>query len=463
MIEVEGLVVADGTLADFAAGGEVDAEPLGERIAELAAHIHAATYELLRMIAEFDRSGEWGAMGCVSTAHFLNWRIGLDLVTARQKVRVALALESLPVISDAFRLGQLSYSKVRALCRIASAGNEESLVILAKASTASQLEKFVRGYRKADTESENGCANERHAERYLRYFTDDDGMLVVQARLAPEEGARFVKAIELGESILDSAESSSEQYSDVEASKGSGVPQPTDSQSRKADALALVLETALQSEERKLGGGDRHQVVVHVDAEVLANGDEDGRCQLENGQVLAPATLRRLGCDCGVVTMTHGESGEVLNVGRKTRTIPSAIRRALRHRQPGCAFPGCSHERYLHAHHVEHWADGGETSLDNLLHLCSFHHQLVHEGGFSVEFGEGTGDAGDAVFRGPDGAVVSPFSGDGVLGSVGAAVQRNREAGLNLAADTIPCWEGETFDCGWAVYLHLKHRDEDMN
>jgi len=450
MIEVEGLVVADGTLAEFAADGGVEAEPLGERIAELAAHIHAATYELLRMIAEFDRSGEWGAMGCVSTAHFLNWRIGLDLVTARQKVRVARALESLPAISDAFRLGQLSYSKVRALCRIATAGNDASLVTLAKASTASQLEKFVRGYRKADAGSENDRAKVQQEQRCLHYFTDDDGMLVVQARLTPDEGARFVKAIEMGESMLtdDSAESSA-------------VRQP-ESQSKKADALALVLETALQSEERKLGGGDRHQVVVHVDAEVLANGDEDGRCHLENGQALAPAMLRRLGCDCGVVTMTHGEDGEVLNVGRKTRTIPPAIRRALRHRQPGCAFPGCSHERYLHAHHVEHWADGGETSLDNLLHLCSFHHQLVHEGGFSVTLAE-EGEVGAAQFRTPDGTVVSTLASDEVMGSVGGTILRNRDAGLDLKAETIPCWEGETFDCGWAVYLHLKHRDDDVN
>jgi hypothetical protein len=135
---------------------------------------------------------------------------------------------------------------------------------------------------------------------------------------------------------------------------------------------------------------DRHQVVVHVDAETLRD-QAPGRCHIEHGPALPVETVRRLTCDASLVRITEDEDGEPLDVGRKTRTIPPAIRRALRSRDAGCCFPGCTYQRYLDAHHIEHWADGGQTKLKNLVTLCRTHHRLVHEGGIRVEALQGGG------------------------------------------------------------------------
>ena len=131
-------------------------------------------------------------------------------------------------------------------------------------------------------------------------------------------------------------------------------------------------------------GGDRHQVVVHIDEATLRKG-EAGRCEIDDGPAIPVETARRLSCDCSKVEITEDEQGEPLDVGRKTRTIPPAMRRALASRDKGCVFPGCNHKRYVDGHHIEHWADGGETKLSNLATLCRFHHRAVHEGGLKME------------------------------------------------------------------------------
>jgi hypothetical protein len=139
-------------------------------------------------------------------------------------------------------------------------------------------------------------------------------------------------------------------------------------------------------------GGDRHQLVVHLDG---------GRAELEGGPALCAATARRLACDASLVAIAES-GGEAIAVGRRTRTIPPSIRRALRSRDRGCRFPGCGAERFTDAHHIRHWADGGETSLRNLVLLCRHHHRLLHEHGFTVAERSG----GELVFRSPDGRIV---------------------------------------------------------
>jgi hypothetical protein len=158
--------------------------------------------------------------------------------------------------------------------------------------------------------------------------------------------------------------------------RGSAEPRATN-----ADALAAMAELALSGGSRS--GGERQQVVVHVDEGALAGGAEGG-CGLEDGPSIAPETARRLACDSSVVRVRERE-GETLSVGRKTRSIPPALRRALKRRDHGCRFPGCENRLFVDAHHIRHWAQGGETSLDNLVLLCRRHHRLVHEGGYAVE------------------------------------------------------------------------------
>jgi hypothetical protein len=153
---------------------------------------------------------------------------------------------------------------------------------------------------------------------------------------------------------------------------------------RRADALSLVAESFLAHGAIEAAGADRHQIVVHVAAETLRH-RAAGCCEIEHGPSLAAETARRLACDASVVALIEDEDGEPLNVGRKTRTISAPLRRMLNARDKGCRFPGCANTRYIDAHHVEHWANGGETKPSNLVSLCRFHHHAVHEGGIRIE------------------------------------------------------------------------------
>src|SRR5436309_13567455 len=168
-------------------------DALGSEICSLGAHIAAATCRWLLLIGEFDRRSGAGDWECRSTAHWLNWRCGVSLHTAREYVRVALRLAELPAVAEAFGRGELSYAKVRAITRIASSANEADLVELARAGTASHVDKVVRAFRRSVALNDES-AEARHAGRYARWFHDDDGSLVVQIRLAPEDGAALRSA-----------------------------------------------------------------------------------------------------------------------------------------------------------------------------------------------------------------------------------------------------------------------------
>jgi hypothetical protein len=310
-----------------------EVQAIGDRIATLAAHIHAATYRLLVLLREFD--DRHGCDGWVSCAQWLSWRTGISLEAAREKVRVARVLPELPRISAAFERGALSYSKVRAMTRIATPDTEELLLKIAVHGTAAQLERVVRGYRRAHP-GETDEANRDQEARYLATRRDERGNLVIEARLPAELGARFLQA-------LDAA---------VDASafprKRGGADNRTWGQ-RRTDALVLLADSALAAGLPGRRAADTHQIVVHVDAAVLESPAADGRSELEDGSRVSAETSRRLACDASVVTVREDENGEVLSVGRARRTVPPAIRRALRSRDPGCRFPGCNHEELQEA------------------------------------------------------------------------------------------------------------------
>ena len=310
---------------------EVDA--LGERIAELSARLQAATYHLLSMIREFDERSGW-ACGFRSCAHWLNWRTGIDLGAAREKVRVEHALGALPLLSAAMARGQVSFSKVRALTRVATPENEDELLIFAKAGTAAHVERVVRGWRRVDRLAEAELEQQRHAGRYLQLHTDEDGMVVVRGRLSPEAGAALRAAIDAAEIKL---------Y-DARREERAGARSPADAptaEQRRADAIGLVAESALAGGLDPGTTADRYQVVVHVDAESLPAGADAGASLLGDGSRVSAETSRRIACDAAVVVMRHAPDGSVLDVGRRTRTISTPLRRALARRDGGCQFPGC--------------------------------------------------------------------------------------------------------------------------
>ncbi len=341
---------------------------LSAQITELAGHLNAGTYRLLVLLAEFDRRQAWSDGALQSCAHWLNCQCGIDLGAAREKVRVAHALETLPKIADAMARGVLSYSKVRALTRVACPATEEALLMTALYGTASHVEKLVRYYRRAQEAAELSRAARQHLTRGLSCYHDEDGSLVLKGRLPAEVGDLLLKALEAAMKDVTPPDVSAE----------TSEPRPTMSVKR-ADALGVLAESFLQHGGEAMNGGDRHQIVVHVDVETLRE-STPGRCELEDGPALPAETARRLGCDASVITIVEDENGSPLDVGRKTRSIPPAIRRALKSRDRGCRFPGCPNTRYVDGHHIHHWAQGGETKLSNLVSLCRFHHRQVHEG-----------------------------------------------------------------------------------
>ena len=421
---------------------------LGDAIAELASRIQAATYQLLVLIHQFDEREGWG-QGFNSCAHWLNWRTGLAMGAGREKVRVARALAELPELSAAMRRGALSYSKARALTRIATPENETSLVDFARCATAAHVERLVRAWRRVDRIAAAEDERLRHATRHLDTWVDEDGMLVIRGRLSPEVGAVVQRALEAA------AERLYEETDDAGGATDSpaGQLEAVSAGQRRADAIGLLAESALSADLDCGSAGDRYQVVVHVDEAALRDDDGSGQSALEDGdgQYVPAGTSRRIACDAATVMMRHDRDGTVLDVGRKTRTIPPAIRRALTARDHRCRFPGCNC-RHCDAHHVQHWADGGVTRLDNLLMLCRRHHRTVHEEGFGVEL-QGNGDA---RFFWPDGR---PFpEAQPAPDWTGAPLApTNRDltaAGITIGADTAtPDWYGERLDLPWAIQV----------
>lgn len=382
-------------------------QKLGERIADLAASINAAEGRMMALLADFDRRGGWkDDFG--SCAEWLAWRTGTKIGPARERVRAARALEDLPRTAEALKRGRLSYAKVRAITRVATPESEEKLLEFARTASAARLEQRVRMWKQLSREGELTAEQVRHRNRALSVFVDGDGMYVVRGRLEPEVGAVLRRALEAaadalyrrgeraGEEVRQRGRVESRMGTEASARAGAkardATPKPTQ---RWADAVGLVAERALAaglgagSEEDTDESGtraERYQVVIHTEAATLAEEGEPGRSDLDGVRVAAE-TSRRMACDAAVVEMVHskpethgpGSGGPVLSVGRKTRTVPPHIRRALEERDRGCRLPGCA-SRFTEAHHVRHWADGGETRLSNLLLLCRRHHRAVHEG-----------------------------------------------------------------------------------
>ena len=487
-------------------------ELLGNQIAELSARIDAATYDLLCHLHEFDRRYGWE--GWRSCAHWLNWRTGLDLGAAREKLRVAAALADLNHVSAAMARGQLSYSKVRALTRVASPATEARLLAVALCSTAAQVERLVRAWRRVDRDAQPDAEQVLLASRTLSMQVDEDGMVVLRGRLPPEVGALLLRAVEAA-------------LEQVPASADGG--EPTIAQ-RRSDALGLVAESALAGGLDPGNPADRFQVTVHVQADALPAREpaeagppvaaETREVSPASSEPVAPAAprvaadtrvvsltpaepgaqtanlgaeqatigaphisaetfevseaafervapetdldaglavieqagglhigkeaARRVACDAGLVVLRHAADGQVLDVGRRSRTVPSAMRRALLSRDHGqCQFPGCE-SRHCDAHHVEHWADGGETRLQNLVLACRFHHRALHEGGFRVVPAD---TAGQFRFLRPDG---TPLPAEPPLARwEGAPLAptdaRLAAAGIGIGPHTAtPEWYGES-------------------
>jgi hypothetical protein len=359
-------------------------DDLDAAICTLASKLNSETHRLLTLVRTFDDRMGWAKWSFANCAEWLAWRCGISLSAAREKVRTAQALRNLPAIGAAFADGRLSYSKVRALTRVVEAHDEDTLLEYALRATAAQVEERCRQIRNSQRDSA-GIAQRAWERRALTLWRDAArGVMRVTVEVPIDEGELIARA-------LDRAVAAGEAAQGVEFDANAWRAQ-------QVDALVAIAKAYLAGGEASTSSAaDRYQVVVHIDEKSLRGGL--GRADLP------VETVKRLACDGSVITVTETETGAPLDVSRKQRTVSTPLKRALWARDRGCSFPGCDRRHYVDVHHIEHWADGGATSLDNLTLLCSHHHRLLHEGGFAIR----RDASGDLYFRRPDGRVIPRF------------------------------------------------------
>ena len=421
---------------------------LEPQIIKLAGEINAADYRFLKLLAEFDDNHGWWGDGIKSFAHWLNYMIGLNEVVAREKVRVARALSDLPLIDEAFRLGKLSYSKVRAITRIGTPNNQDFLLMIAEYGTASHIEHLARKYRlcqRLDAEVDPDELWKK--DRAFYYRIDEDGMYLFEGRLPAEEGAVIIKAIDMMRKAIrrergddpeqvqarimaqraqqQDDQGESQSRTDIQSEPRSQKDQPhIQSQSQphcqhstgnenasqnvsaetfiqdinppdilddQASALTQLAEHYLETANKSsphTSLSEKYQVLLHInanEAHIDHQINQGDICHVENNKFLSREVARQLACDTHMRVVLEDDDGKVLNIGRKSRTIPRAIAHALNIRDGGCRYPGCTQHFWTDAHHVRHWAAGGETKLENLITLCRFHHTQLHKDVYEIQ------------------------------------------------------------------------------
>ncbi|MEE8602474.1 HNH endonuclease signature motif containing protein [Euzebya tangerina] len=441
--------------------GEVRAAEVADELVQLASDLFGGEKRFLDLVAEFDALGGWADGRTRSCAHWLNWRLGIAMPAARERVRVARRLHELPLLARVFGEGRVSYSKVRAVTRVATAQTEETLVSFALAATAAQLERICRVWRTVQSQSPASAADAARQRRDVRLTTDDTGDLVLTARLPVAGGAVLAQAI---------AAAAERLFRDQGPAEDVGQ--------RRADALVAVCESFLASGPTDSSSADHWQLTVDVDVDVLQaardgqatdhvhtshqptsdpsltdssptgprrigprpigrgsvgprskgprskgprsksppSGPEIGatverfpsarvRTSGATDQARLPGpVLRQIACDVTLQYRVLG-AGQPVGIGRRHRQIPGWLRRLLYRRDDGCQFPGCPNQLWTDAHHIIHWADDGPTDLDNLIRLCRGHHSTVHAQNLGI--GQSRTDR-TWTFTTPDGTTICP-------------------------------------------------------
>ena len=388
-------------------------------IVSLHQRVTATEYEFLVAVREFDLRQGWKEYCFNNCAEWLNFKCGIDTATGREKLRVAHALWCLPRISAAYKSGELSYSKARSITRLATPENERELVEYAIPATAEQVQKHCQDLRNADRDASTVDVNRLHQQRYLSRTLHGDGSMTISVELTQEAGELVIKALECAMGAACSGSASSECESQGCGSTGCGNSGLHSRSahgdkdlflSKQADALVAISQAYLSGGSGKTTStADHYQVMVHAAAVAVDEAALREAPGLTSKSELPLESIRSLCCDGSLIPVTEDDKGNPLNVGRKHRVVQPALRRALLSRDKCCRFPGCTHKLWIDAqslprfigYHVTHWIDGGETSLENVMLLCSAHHRLLHsahhrllhsahhrllhEGGFSIK------------------------------------------------------------------------------
>ncbi len=479
-----GATIPDPQARDLGPPDPVPLERLEAQICELAGHLTAATCRFLVLLADFDARRGWAGWEMNSCAQWLSWKCQMSSGTAREHVRVARALRDLPVIRTEFGAARLSYAKVRALTRIATPDTEQGLAEIAGPMTGNQLERFARAHRQV-SHADDAAARVR---RRLAWRLEEDGSLAGTFRLPPLAGAVLLQALRAAVGDLDHPHDDADVAAGERPAAGEGE-HLTVTSSSLADALLVIAEAFLAGKIDAADNPDVYQVIIHAGTGAAA-GPADGaagqpggtpagvsaetpaasrsvpghpadpeRCHVEGGPALSVSTAQMIACTATLSWMLHDHDGTLLDVGRRRRRPSAALRRAARERDHcRCRFPGCESRR-VDLHHIQHWINGGRTSLKNLISLCKHHHMLIHDRGYLIVSAPG----GTFAFYRPDGSGIPPSSSlpppDGTIDGCHDA---------DISPDTIiPPWYGERLDLDYAIYTcfanaeyHARQRDQ---
>ncbi len=400
----------------------VPLEHLEAAICQGAANLTSAEHGWLLSVAEFDRRRGWQRWECHSAAHWLSWQVGLDMRSAREKVRVARALEVFPLISAAMADGRLSYSKVRAITRIATPATEQALVEMALAGTTNHVERIVSSYRRAAPAPEQRAAAQ-WARRGLHHEVQADGTVRISLVLPPEQAATVLSTIEHftppSEPLADGSRESCA--------------------TRRADGAVQMAASAHAAAHDEPTSAPRYLVTLHADLDALTGGDGEcavsahgDACELPIG--VATSTALRMLCDCDVQTVLE-RNGQVVGITERSSVVTGKLRRLVLARDRHCQFPGCCRATGLDVHHIQHREHGGTNHPHNLTLLCRYHHHRLHEDGWRAER-----HGSEVRFIAPDGRVA------GSNGPAPAGDATVVHAHQRLAADGRCQWRGERLD-----------------
>jgi Domain of unknown function (DUF222)/HNH endonuclease len=362
-------------------------EVLFEELAELAGQRNAIDGRLVEIVAEIDRDGLCGITGARSVAALVGWKLGLSSANAHTIATIAHRLEEFPRCAARMRQGRLSLDQVGVIAARAGAGSDAHYERLARVATVSQLRTAVKLEPRLDPAPQPWSEPAGSITK-----TSDEQFGCWRIKLPRLDAAKFDAALASHREALIA-----EWKRDHGDGKAEGNPDQRPPLPGTLEAFVRLVETGWDVEATRRPHGQHTTVVVHLDAAQQA-------AALHRGPLLSDADRQYLSCDasCEVWVERHGQP---IGAGRTTRTINRRLRRALEHRYPTCAVPGCGATRGLHAHHLQHWEDGGPTELANLVLVCPYHHRLHHRGDITI-----TGPADALVVTDSDGRPLHPGS-----------------------------------------------------
>lgn len=362
-----------------------EASAIAHRLKQLGRSQASGMAEQLELLVRFDELKGWESSGSRHCGAWMNLELGISTKLGWEYLRVGRKLRSLPITTALFRDGKLTWSTVRLITRVADSNSERVLCHAALDASVSDVERLCNEYRWQQEHAGDGAEQENIRSlqqieaRSFSWQTVSNGNTLIKLALPPEVAEAFLKSVEQALGQLEESE-------DI-------MPQ------RRADAAVLMAENSLQFSGRDMATADRYQVIVSVDTADLSQGSEASFDQsdiaidaglpskrpiIQGAGPIARETARRIACDCSVSSVILS-NGEPIDIGRKSRMWTPAMARSIKNRDQHCQFPGCTQTRHLQIHHIQHWADGGSTCVDNGVCLCSRHHTVVHEGGYRIE------------------------------------------------------------------------------